>query len=169
MDKIRIGVIGLGIGRHHIRGYQTHSAAEVVAIADLDKVRLDEIGTQYNVPKRYTSGEQMIEEGGLDVVSVATPNKFHQSLTVAALEAGCHVLCEKPMAMNADEARAMLAAAEKAGKRLMIDFSSRRSRLRSTPACWARSISHARCGTGGAACPALAAGLAKRRSRAAGR
>jgi predicted dehydrogenase len=59
------------------------------------------------------------------VVSIATPNKFHAPLTIAALEAGCHVLCEKPMAMSADEARAMLAAAEKAGKRLMINFSYR--------------------------------------------
>ncbi len=125
MDKIRVGVIGLGIGRHHIRGYQTHPAAEVVAIADLDEARLDEIGAQYDVDKRYTSGEQMLEQGGLDVVSVATPNKFHKSLTVAALEAGCHVLCEKPMAMSANEAREMLAAAEKADKRLMIDFSYR--------------------------------------------
>jgi len=125
MDKIRVGVIGLGIGRHHIRGYQTHPAAEVVAIADPDKVRLYEIGNQYGVDKRYISGEQMIEQEGLDVVSVATPNKFHKSLTIAALEAGCHVLCEKPMAMNAQEARAMLAAAEKVDKRLMIDFSYR--------------------------------------------
>jgi predicted dehydrogenase len=125
MTKIRVGVIGLGIGRHHIRGYQTHPAAEVVAIADLDEARLAEIGDQFSVGQRYTSGEQMIAEAGLDVVSVATPNKFHKSLTVAALEAGCHVLCEKPMAMSAVEAREMLAAAEKAGKRLMIDFSYR--------------------------------------------
>jgi len=125
MDKIRIGVIGLGIGRHHIRGYQTHPAAEVVAIADLDEARLAEIGDQFGVNKRYTSGEQMIAEAGLDLVSVATPNKFHKSLTIAALEAGCHVLCEKPMAMSAVEAREMLAAARQAGKRLMIDFSYR--------------------------------------------
>ena len=124
-NKIRVGVIGLGIGRHHIRGYQTHPAAEVVAIADLDEARLAEIGDQYGIGERYTSGEQMIAAAGLDVVSVATPNKFHKSLTIAALEAGCHVLCEKPMAMSAVEAREMLAAAEKAGKRLMIDFSYR--------------------------------------------
>jgi len=125
MAKIRIGVIGLGIGRHHIRGYQTHPDAEVVAIADLDEARLAEFGDQYRVEKRYTSGEQMIAEAELDVVSVATPNKYHKSLTIAALEAGCHVLCEKPMAMNAGEAHEMLTAAERAGKRLMIDFSYR--------------------------------------------
>ena len=125
MDKIRVGVIGLGIGRHHIRGYQSHPNAEVVAIADLDETRLAEVGDQYGVSKRYPSGEQMIATEGLDVVSIATPNKYHKSLTIAALEAGCHVLCEKPMAMNAAEARDMLVAATKAGKRLMIDFSYR--------------------------------------------
>jgi predicted dehydrogenase len=59
------------------------------------------------------------------VVSVATPNKFHMPLTVEALEAGCHVLCEKPMALSAAEARRMLDAAERAGRRLMINFSYR--------------------------------------------
>jgi predicted dehydrogenase len=67
----------------------------------------------------------MLEAEELDVVSVATPNKFHKALTIAALEAGCHVLCEKPMAMNAAEGREMLAAAKQAGKRLMINFSYR--------------------------------------------
>ena len=125
MDKIRVGVVGLGIGRHHIRGYQSHSAAEVVAIADLDEARLAEIGAEYGVEQRYTTTEQMLSEAKLDVLSVATPNKFHKPLTLAALDAGCHVLCEKPMAMNAGEGRDMLAAAEKASKRLMIDFSYR--------------------------------------------
>jgi predicted dehydrogenase len=125
MDKIRVGVIGLGIGRHHIRGYRSHPNAEVTAIADLDVTRLAEIGDQYGIDKRYPSGEEMIAKEELDVVSIATPNKFHKPLTIAALEAGCHVLCEKPMAMNAGEAREMLAAARRAGKRLMIDFSYR--------------------------------------------
>jgi predicted dehydrogenase len=113
------------MGRHHIPGYQNHPQAKVVAVADLDASRLEQIGDQYGVPNRYLSGEEMLEKETLDVVSIATPNKFHAPLTIAALEAGNHVLCEKPMAMNADEARAMLAAAEEAGKRLMIDFSYR--------------------------------------------
>jgi len=125
MGKIRVGVIGLGMGRHHIAGYQTHPDAEVVAIADLDEARLAEIGDQYGVPNRYATAEEMLAGEALDVVSVATPNKFHRSLTVAALEAGCHVLCEKPMALNAAEAREMLAAAERANRRLMINFSYR--------------------------------------------
>ncbi len=125
MDKFRIGVIGLGMGRHHVAGYLTHPAAQVVAIADLDEARLQEIGDKNNVPNRYKTAEEMLEKEQLDIVSVATPNKFHAPLTIAALEKGCHVLCEKPMAMNAQEAQQMLDAAERAGKRLMINFSYR--------------------------------------------
>ncbi len=125
MDKLRVGVIGLGVGSYHIAGYQTHPQAEVVAVADPDAARRDEIGDKYGVRKRYASAEEMLAKERLDVVSVATPNKYHRDLTLAALQAGCHVLCEKPMAMNAAEAREMQAAAQAAGKRLMINFSWR--------------------------------------------
>jgi predicted dehydrogenase len=125
MNKLRIGVIGLGMGRHHIAGYQTHPQAEVVAVAEPDAARLKEIGDKFSVPNRYASAEEMLAKEQLDIVSIATPNKFHHSLTLAAFKAGCHVLCEKPMAMNAAEAAEMLAASKAAGKRLMINFSWR--------------------------------------------
>ena len=125
MKRLRIGVIGLGIGRHHIAGYKQHPAAEVVAIADPAAARLESIGKEHAIPGRYTSAAEMLRKEQLDVVSVATPNKFHKPLTIAAFRAGCHVLCEKPMAMNAREAHEMLAAGEQARKRLMINFSYR--------------------------------------------
>ena len=125
MSKLRCAVIGLGMGRGHVAGYQSHPGAEVTAIADPDAKRLQSVGDQYGIKNRYASGEEMLRKEKLDVVSVATPNKFHKPLTLAALKAGCHVLCEKPMAMSAAEARAMLAAAEKGGRRLMINFSFR--------------------------------------------
>ena len=125
MNKLRVGIIGLGIGRHHIRGYQSHPNAEVAAIADLDETRLKVSGDEYKIEHRYRDAQEMLTQEKLDVVSVCTPNKFHKPLTIAALEAGCHVLCEKPMAMNTAEARAMLDAAKRAGKRLMINFSYR--------------------------------------------
>jgi predicted dehydrogenase len=125
MNKLRVGIIGLGVGRIHIAGYQTHPQAEIVAVADPDGARLKEIGDKYGVASRYTSGEEMLSKEHLDVVSIATPNKYHRALTLAAFGAGCHVLCEKPMAMNAGEARDMLAASKAAGKRLMINFSWR--------------------------------------------
>lgn len=125
MGKIRCGVIGLGMGRGHIAGYSSHPDAEVVAIADVDKKRLSAVGSELGIDARYDTAQEMLRKEKLDVVSVATPNKFHKPVTIAALRAGCHVLCEKPMAMSAAEARSMLAAAAKAGKRLMINFSFR--------------------------------------------
>jgi predicted dehydrogenase len=123
--KLRVGVIGLGIGRMHIEGWREHAGVEVVAIADLDEARLAKVGDEFGIPQRYTSPEEMLKNAQLDVVSVCTPNKFHKDLTLAALAAGCHVLCEKPMAMSAAEGREMLLASQKAGKRLMINFSYR--------------------------------------------
>jgi predicted dehydrogenase len=123
--RLRVGVIGLGIGRMHIEGWREHPGVDVVAIADLDGDRLTAVGEKFGIAGRYASAQAMLAAAPLDVVSVCAPNKFHKELTLAALDAGAHVLCEKPMAMNADEGRAMLAAARRAGKRLMINFSYR--------------------------------------------
>ena len=122
---MRVGVIGLGMGKSHIRGYRTHPEAEVVAIADVNAGLLETVGSEYGVPARYTSHLEMLERERLDVVSVVLPNYLHRPVTVDALSAGCHVLCEKPMAMNATEAREMISAAARAGRRLMINFSYR--------------------------------------------
>jgi predicted dehydrogenase len=123
--QLRVGVIGLGMGRGHVQNYRKHPAADVVAIADADPERLKTRGDELGVAARYDSAEKMLARERLDVVSVATPNKFHKPLTLAALKAGCHVLCEKPMAMNAKEAREMVRAAATARRRLMINFSFR--------------------------------------------
>ena len=125
MSRLRAGVIGLGMGKAHINGYRTHPQVDMVAIADLDEEKLSTVGSELGIDKRYTNVEEMFQKEKLDLVSVATPNKFHKSLTISALEHGCNVLCEKPMAMNAEEAAEMLDASKKAGKRLMINFSFR--------------------------------------------
>lgn len=125
MKKFRIGVIGLGMGKSHIEGFQSHPAGKVVAVADPDGERLAAVAARYNIPATYTDACEMLAREQLDIVSVVTPNKFHRELTIAALKSGCHVLCEKPMAMNTAEAKEMLAAAKKHGRRLMINFSFR--------------------------------------------
>jgi predicted dehydrogenase len=129
--KLKVGVIGLGIGRHHVSGFNENSNSTVVAIADLNKDILKEIGDQNGVEHRYTDPQELLEKEDLDIVSIATPNKFHKPLALAALKKGAHVFCEKPMAMNAEEAREMLAAAKIADRRIMIDFS-----FRFTPQSW---------------------------------
>ena len=123
--KIKIAVIGLGMGKGHIGGYREHKNAEVVAIADLNQELLDSVGDELDIAKRYTDPLEMFAKEDLDVVSIAVPNKFHKPLAIAAMEAGINVLCEKPMAMNAKEAEEMLAVAKNTGKRLGINFSFR--------------------------------------------
>ena len=123
--KLKVGVVGLGMGRGHLDCYSKLPSCEVVAIADVDEKRLSECGDKYGVKNRFTDAEAMFAKAGLDAVSIAVPNKFHAPLTLAALKRGMHVLCEKPMAMNVAEAQAMKKAADKARKNLMINFSYR--------------------------------------------
>jgi predicted dehydrogenase len=122
---LKIGVIGLSIGRYHIQGFQMHPHAEVTAIADINKDLLEQRAQEYQVKHQYLDYQEMLEKEKLDIVSIATPNHLHLPITLAAFEAGCHVLCEKPMALNTEEAKRMLAASRKANKRLMINFSFR--------------------------------------------
>ena len=125
MANLRMGVVGLGMGRGHARGYQEHPQAEMVALCDADGDRLAAAATEMGVSTTYTDAYRMFREAGLDAVSIAVPNKHHAPLTIAALKAGLHVLCEKPMATTVRDARRMNAAATKAKKNLMINFSFR--------------------------------------------
>ncbi len=123
--QLRVGVIGLGMGRHHCTAFAAHPNSNVVAVADLDAERLGRVGDEFGIEARYASYEEMLKKESLDIVGIATPTFLHRPMTLAALEAGCHAFCEKPMAMNADDARVMRDAANTAGKRIMIDFSFR--------------------------------------------
>ena len=125
--KLKAGVIGLGMGGGHLSGYLSHPDVEVVAIADRREDRralLPERWPEFK-GKVYTEGIEMIKNEKLDILSVAVPNDQHNPLTIAGLEAGANVLCEKPMAMNAQEAQQMLDTAKRCGKKLGIDFSYR--------------------------------------------
>ena len=122
---IRIGVIGLGIGGGHADQFRKLPDCTVAALADLNPERLAATGDKLGIAARFTDPLAMLDQVALDAVVVATPNKFHAPLTIAALKRGLHVFCEKPMAMNLAEARAMKAAADKARRKLMIDFSYR--------------------------------------------
>ena len=124
-EKFKIGIVGLGMGTSHINSFREHPAADIVAIADLNEKLLDERGKEYAIKGLYTSLTAMITKEELDIVCIAVPNKLHKELTIEALRAGIHVICEKPMAINATEAEEMLAVAKETGKRLMVNFSYR--------------------------------------------
>jgi predicted dehydrogenase len=127
---LKVAVIGLGMGRKHLKGYQSHPKAEVAAVCDQSEDRLVERGQGNGVPAEacYQDYRKLLRDAkklGLDAVSIALPNALHAPVAAAAFRAGLHVMCEKPIAMKAAEARRMIAAGEKAGKTLMINFSFR--------------------------------------------
>ena len=124
-EKVRIGVIGLGMGRHHLRDYANNPAVRIAAICDQNEQLLAEYQALYPQAKAYRNYEEMLSAGNLDGVSVALPNYLHAQVANAALRAGCHVLCEKPMALNAAQAEEMLKTSQETGKKLMIHFNYR--------------------------------------------
>ncbi len=108
-EKVRIGVIGLGImGEQYVRIYQAHPLAEVVAVCTRSPERLDEIGNKYSVNTRYTNYEDLLNDKSVDAVCIATPDFAHYAPVKAALEAGKHILCEKPFTTELDEADELL-------------------------------------------------------------
>ena len=118
--KVRLGVIGLGwAGREHLKGYLKCGNAEPIAICDFDKDLLREVATTYNVRKTYTDYRELLADEDIDAVSICLPNYLHCPVTVEALDAGKHVICEKPPALNAEEAQLMADRAEENGKILM--------------------------------------------------
>ena len=126
---VRIGIIGAGgIAREaHLPGYiaQKERGVEVVAVCDVVPGKAAAFATKFDIPRSYESYGEMLDKEDLDAVSVCTPNIAHKKATVAALGAGLHVLCEKPIAMNLDEGREMVEAAHKAGKVLQIGLQKR--------------------------------------------
>ncbi|MDR0933318.1 MAG: Gfo/Idh/MocA family oxidoreductase [Victivallales bacterium] len=125
MKKLKAGVIGLGMGYNHLAGYMKHPDVEVVAVADRIESKREKVKKEFSLPKVYAEGIDLIKNEKLDILSVAVPNNQHRDLTIAGLEAGANVLCEKPMAMNTAEAQEMLERAKKLGLKLGIDFSYR--------------------------------------------
>jgi predicted dehydrogenase len=126
-QPLRAGIIGLGIGTVHAKGYTAQHGAELVALCDLDDQRLRSLAKQYDVPDErcYTDYRKMLAECKLDIVSVCLPNSMHAETSIAALEAGAHVLCEKPMAPSVAQAKQMMAVSQRVGKQIMIAYNYR--------------------------------------------
>lgn len=122
--KVKVGMIGCGgIAAMHANGYlNIPDEAELTACCDIDAEKAERFAKRFNIPHWYASCEEMLAAEELDACDVCTWNSAHAPCAIAALNAGCHTLCEKPMAMNAAEAEAMIDAAKKAGKLLSIGF-----------------------------------------------
>lgn len=124
-EKIRVGVIGTGqIGKLHLDYYQKIDGAEIVAVADMDQVEATRVGEVYKIPNVYTSAKELLQRDDIEAVDVCLHNNFHMPMTVAALEAGKHVYCEKPMAGSYRDAETMLTAARDLKKKLAIQVAT---------------------------------------------
>ena len=120
----RVGVIGAGgMLQYHAPGFR-QGGGELVAIADVNKEAAQASADEWNISQVFGNTAELLESD-IDAVSIIVPNKFHAPLAIQALEAGKHVFCEKPPALNAGEVEEMIAAAEKSGKVLMFNFNNR--------------------------------------------
>jgi predicted dehydrogenase len=124
-NKLRIGIIGCGVGILHLQGFAENPRAEVVAIAGLDQDRCHELAKQFNVPRVYREYQELIADPDVDAVTVAVPNILHVPVSLAALEAGKHIMVEKPLAPTSVEAQTIIDAAREAGKVLGVVFNRR--------------------------------------------
>ncbi|SFL54416.1 Predicted dehydrogenase [Gracilibacillus orientalis] len=125
MTKLKVALIGAGgiATDVHIPAYRkVPEQVEIVAVADVAYDKAKTVASEYGIPAAFDNYETMLAETEADAVSVCVPNKFHKNAAIAALEAGCHVLCEKPPAMSQHEAKEMEDAATKSGKLLMYGF-----------------------------------------------
>jgi predicted dehydrogenase len=122
MDKVRIGVIGTGIiiRDYHMLTLLNNPRADVVAAGNIRPNSLQAMAERYDIPKTYTDLDKMAQDPDIDAVVIGLPNYLHAPVTIAMLEGGKHVLCEKPMAMSVEEGKRMMEAANRTGRRLMI-------------------------------------------------
>ncbi len=126
-ERLRVGVIGTSwwADLEHLPGLRARSDVDLVSLCGRDPERLAALAAKYRVADTFTDWREMISRGGLDVLVIATPNALHHPQAMAALAVGLHVICEKPLAMNAAQAREMAARAEEAGLETLTFFTHR--------------------------------------------
>jgi predicted dehydrogenase len=123
---VRVGVIGCGRqGTFHLEAYQALPHVNIIAVCDIDARRAAEAADRFGATP-YERFDELLASDELDLVSVVTMPVTHREIVVAALAAGIHVLCEKPMAMNLGEAREMAAAAAATSATLTLGYNMRR-------------------------------------------
>ena len=128
-ERLRIGIVGCGgiANGKHLPSLKAINRADIVAFCDLIPERAEKACAEYGAEgaKTYTDYHRLLEDKSIDVVYVLTPNRMHAQVSIDALNAGKHVMCEKPMAKTAADARAMVEAAKKSGKKLTIGYQHR--------------------------------------------
>lgn len=127
MKTVNIGVIGAGgiANNAHLPSYKSCEHANVIAIADINEVALNTTKEKFEIPNGFTDYRELLKMDEIDAISVCTPNYVHKDPAIAAMRAGKHVLCEKPLAMNAAEGEEIVAVSKETGKQCMVGFVSR--------------------------------------------
>jgi len=124
-EPVRIGMIGVGqIGKHHLENYSKIPDAQIVAVADVNETEARRVAEQYGIPHVYTDFRDLLKRDDIQAVDVALHNNLHMPVTVAGLEAGKHVYCEKPMAGSYRDAETMLNRSREVGRKLSIQLNS---------------------------------------------
>ncbi|MCZ7645202.1 MAG: Gfo/Idh/MocA family oxidoreductase [Planctomycetota bacterium] len=125
-ERVRIGVIGVGmIGKSHLKRYQEFpDDVEIVAVADLNEAEAKKVAEQFKAPNVYGDFRQLLKRDDIQAVDVCLHNNLHAPVTIAGLEAGKHVYCEKPMAGSYADAKAMYEASRRTGKMLQIQMNT---------------------------------------------
>ena len=125
--QVRIGIVGTSgyADFMYYPRFKNHPGARMVAVCGRNRGRAEELAQQYAIPQVFTDYREMIQSAELDAVVAAVPDYLHYPVTMAALDAGLHVICEKPMAFNLAQAQEMLAKAEAAQVRHMVMFTHR--------------------------------------------
>ena len=108
-EQVRVGVVGTSwwADMHHLPYLKSHPQAQIAAICGRNKDRAEKIAGKYEIPTVYTDYREMIEKGELQALIASVPDDIHYPVVMAALDAGLHVICEKPMAMNVVQAQEM--------------------------------------------------------------
>jgi predicted dehydrogenase len=119
-----VGIVGLGFGRAHIPAFQANGC-EVVAVCQRNVETAQQVAKQYGIPGVFERWEEMLDKARPDIVVIAAPPALHLQIATAALSRGAHVLCEKPLAMDAAQGRAMVEAAARAKRTAMTCFNWR--------------------------------------------
>jgi predicted dehydrogenase len=124
--KLKVGIVGCGMitQKRHAPEYAENENVEICGFYDSNQERAGELVRQYG-GKLYHSAGEILADSSIDAVSICTPNHLHSEFSIAALWAGKHVLCEKPMALSLQESGDMILAAEKSGRILMIGHNQR--------------------------------------------
>ena len=118
--KIRTAIVGLGFGAEFIPIHQRHPHAQLVAICQRSRDKLDQIGQAHGVERRYQSYAELLKDQEIDAVHINSPIPDHAAMSLAALQAGKHVMCTVPMATSVEDCRRIVELVEKTGLKYMM-------------------------------------------------